>query len=119
MFTGGPLAILNNFYVYTPSLIGPTASQVCVILVENQPARHKWPMRSRDTHTFLAHTLKVRYKSAYHPSMLHMRERVNVSLVRADWKPVWEHECSCRERALAGTRDWTTIGQSFATIEKC
>ena len=117
-FTGGVLATLNHFDVYIPTLIGPTASQVRVILVENQPARQKWPMRSPHTHTFFAHTLKVRYKSAYHPSMLRMCERVNISLVRADWKQIWEHECSRRERALAGTGDWTTIGQSFDTIGK-
>ena len=118
MFTGGVPAILNDSNVYIRTLIGPTASQVRVILVENQPAQHKWPMRSPDTHTFFAHTLKVRYRSAYHPSMLRMCERVNISLVRADWKRVWEHKCSRKERALAGTREWTTIGQSFDTIGK-
>ena len=75
-------------------------------------------MRSLDTHTFFAHTLKVCYKSAYHLSMLRMCERVNISLVRADWKRIWEHQCSRRERALAGTRDWTAIGQSFDTVGK-
>ena len=118
MFTGGFLAILNNFDVYIPTLIWPTASQVCAILVENQPARHKWPMRSPDTHTFFADTLKVRNKSAYNPSMLRMCERGGISLVRAHGKRIWEHECYCRERALAGTRDWTTIRQSFDTIGK-
>ena len=84
MFTACVLAILNDSDVYIRTLIGPTASQVRVILIENQPARHKWPMRSPDTYTFLAHTLKVRYKSAYHPSILRMCERVNILLVRAD-----------------------------------
>ena len=50
--------------------------------------------------------------------MLRMCERVNISLVRADWKRIWEHERSRKERALAGTRDWTTIGQSLDTIRK-
>ena len=112
------LPILNDFDVYIPTLIGPTASQVRVMLVENQPARHRCPLRSPDTHTFFAHTLQVRYKSAYHPSMLRMCERVNISLVRADWKRIWEHERSRKERALASTRDWTTIGQSLDTIRR-
>ena len=40
MFPGGVLAILTDFDVYMPTLIGSAASPVRVILVENQPARH-------------------------------------------------------------------------------
>ena len=99
-------------------MVGPTDHQVRIILVENLPAKTLRPILSPDAHMFLAHTLKARYDSAYHPSLLRICARMNISLVRADWKQMWKHECNLRARALDGVRNWDAVGHSFDRIGK-
>ena len=118
IFHGGAIACVEKFDLFYPTMVGPTDHQVRIILVENKPAKMLWPILSPDAHTFLAHTLKTRYDSAYHPSLLRICERMNISLVRADWKNMWKHECDLRARALDGVRNWDAVGHSFDRVGK-
>ena len=84
IFHGSAIACVEKFDLFYPTMVGPTDHQVRIILVENQPTKMLWPILSPDAHTILAHTLKTRCDSAYHPSLLRICERMNISLVRAD-----------------------------------